>query len=212
MGDGGAGGDRTSDIAERMAQIVGSPPRVPPLGQEQLSDDQRELIGELRSSAGAEAEPGRHVPEFFLITVKHPALFRAQMEMGKTLFTGTIPSRERELAVLRVGWLCRAPYAWGEHVDIAKRYGVTPEEIERVVQGSSAPGWSEHDSAILRGVEELLADYALSDETWNVLAKSWSEQQLLEFPLLVAAYVGTAMQQNALRMRLAKDNPGLTHR
>jgi 4-carboxymuconolactone decarboxylase len=89
---------------------------------------------------------------------------------------------------------------------------VKPEEIDRVIQGSSATGWSDHDAAILRGVEELLSEYALSDETWGTLAANWSEQQLLEFPLLVGAYVGTAMQQNALRMRLAADNPGLVHR
>jgi alkylhydroperoxidase family enzyme len=192
-----------------MRQIVGDPPRIDPLQEEQLSEAQRELIAALRSSAGAPAEG---IPEYFLITVKHPALFRSQMEMAKALFTGTIPRRERELAVLRIGWLCRAPYEWGEHVDIAKRYGVTSEEIERVVQGSTAPGWSDHDAAVLRGVEELLSDYAVSDETWGMLAASWSEQQLLEFPLLVGAYVGTAMQQNALRMRLAPDNPGLSHR
>jgi hypothetical protein len=61
-------------------------------------------------------------------------------------------------------------------------------------------------------VEELLSGYALSDETWGVLAASWSEQQLLEFPLLAGAYVGTAMQQNALRIRLAPDDFGLSHR
>jgi 4-carboxymuconolactone decarboxylase len=201
--------DASTDVEARMAQIVGGPPRIGPLDREQLSEAQVELIGALRSSAGAAIGD---VPEYFLITVKHPALFRGQMEMAKVLFTGTIPARERELAVLRVGWLCQAPYEWGEHVDIAKRHGVTPDEVERVVQGSSAPGWGEHDAAILRGVEELLADYAISDETWHVLAQGWSEQQLLEFPMLVGAYVGTAMQQNALRMRLAGDNPGLSHR
>lgn len=199
----------TKNVEARMAQIVGKPPRVEPLDPSQLSDAQRELIGGLRASAGASVGA---VPEYFLVTVKHPALFASQMEMAKTLFTGTIPRRERELAVLRIGWLCQAPYEWGEHVDIAKRYGVKPEEIDRVIQGSSATGWSDHDAAILRGVEELLSEYALSDETWGTLAANWSEQQLLEFPLLVGAYVGTAMQQNALRMRLAADNPGLAHR
>ena len=40
----------------------------------------------------------------------------------------------------------------------------------------------------------------LSDETWDVLAESWGEQQLMEFPVLVGVYAATAMQQNSLRV------------
>ena len=84
--------------------------------------------------------------------------------------------------MLRCAWLCRAPFEWGEHVDIGKRYGLSAEEVERVTQGSSAPGWSEHDAAILRGVEELIGDQALSDATWETLAKSWNEAQMIRIP------------------------------
>ncbi|WP_336971675.1 carboxymuconolactone decarboxylase family protein [Sphingobium aromaticiconvertens] len=168
------------------------------------------MIESIRGSIGSGM--ASEIPEFFRTAVKHPALFRCQMEAGTLFFTGTIPPRQREMAVLRIAWLCRAPYEWGEHVDIAKRYGVSAEEIERVTQGSSAPGWSDQDVALLSAVEELLGDHAIADATWSVLSAIWSEEQLLEFPMLVGAYVTTALQQNTLRMRLAKDNPGLSHR
>lgn len=207
-------GDRPAnepfDIDARTAQVVGQGPRIQPLTREQLSEEQIAIISDLRASIGVGT--GDDIPEFFRIAVKHPALFRCQMQAGTMYFNGTISPRERELAILRIGWLCRAPYEWGEHVDIAKRYGVTSDEIERATQGSSAPAWSEHDAAILRGVEELLGDKAISDDTWNTLARTWTEQQLMEFPMLVGAYVSTAFQQNTLRMRLAPDNPGLSHR
>ncbi len=146
------------------------------------------------------------------LLVKHPDLFKVNMETGTVLFLGKISPRERELAVLRVGWLAGAPYEWGEHVRISKRYGVTDEEIERATIGSAAAGWSEHDRAIVRGAEELLWDFALSDATWETLARSWNEQQLIEFPAMVGAYVVTAFIQNSLRARLAPDNCGLTRR
>jgi hypothetical protein len=81
-----------------------------------------------------------------------------------------------------------------------------------VTQGSAAAGWSDHDAAILRGVEELLADQSISDATWAALAARWDEPQLIEFPMMVGQYVATALVQNALRVRLTKDNPGLTCR
>lgn len=205
-----AGPSEPFNVEARMAQVLGKPPRVGPLERKDLSDEQMVMIKRLRGSVSSRSYDD--VPEFFLVAVKHPALFRHQVEAGTLFFTGTISPRERELAVLRIGWLCGAPYEWGEHVDIAKRYDVTAEEIERVTTGSAAPGWSEHEAAILRGVEELLDDKMVSDRTWDTLARSWSEQQLMEFPMLVGAYVTTAFQQNTLRMRLGPDNPGLTHR
>jgi len=61
-------------------------------------------------------------------------------------------------------------------------------------------------------VEELIADQAMSDDTWDVLAKSWDEAQLIEYPMMVGQYVATAFLQNSLRIRLAPDNPGLSNR
>lgn len=200
------------DVEARMAQITGKPQRVDMLAFEDLSDQQLDMINRLRAGAGAGPATAANIPEFFLVAVKHPALFKHQVEGGTLFYNGTIPKRDRELAILRIAWLRGAPYEWGEHVDIAKRNGVSAEEIERATEGSAAPGWSEHDAAILRGVEELLGDTTISDATWDTLAKSWSEQQMMEFPMLVGAYLSTAFQQNALRLRLAPDNPGLSHR
>ena len=208
MADAGTNGPY--DIEQRTAQILGRPQRIEPIAVEQLTDEQLEMINRLRAGAGA--GPAAVMPEFFLVAVKHPRLFRCQLESGTLFFTGTISPRERELAILRIAWLCGAPYEWGQHVNIARRYAVTSEEIERARQGSAASGWSEHEAAIVRGVEELLDDKMISDATWNTLAKSWSEEQLMEFPMLVGAYVATAFQQNTFRLRLEPENPGLTHR
>jgi 4-carboxymuconolactone decarboxylase len=204
-------GQSDSDIDAREAEILGKPERIAPLAPEEFGEDARGLIVGVRESLGLSEHSV--VPAVFGIMLRHPGLFRCQMEFGVQLLgKGDLDARERELAILRVGWLCRAPYEWGQHVEVAKRYGVTAEEIERVTQGSSAPGWNEHDAAIVRGVEELLDRQTISDATWNVLARSWNERQLIEFPTLVGQYVATAYSQNALRIRLNEGNRGLRHR
>jgi 4-carboxymuconolactone decarboxylase len=203
-------GSISFDIESRQAHVVGSTPRILPLGHDEADDEAKEIVARLRASAGAARAD--KLPEYMRVVLKHPAIFRCHMEMGTAIFRGQIPPRERELAVLRVGWLCRAPYEWGEHVDIGKRCGLSAEEIERVTRGSSAAGWSKHERAILRGVEELLADHALSDATWETLANTWNEAQLIEYTVMVGQYVATAFVQNSLRICLAPDNPGLTHR
>ena len=200
-------GDR---IAARHAQVVGEAPRIAALEDSEMSGEARAIVDAVRASAGA--GPAAEVPDYMRTIAKHPGLFRSQMDTGKLFFNGLIPPRERELAVLRIGWLAGAPYEWGEHVKIAQRYGVTPEEVERAIAGSAAPGWNEHDAAILRGVEELIGDFAMSGEVWDILAKSWDEAQMLEFPAMVGQYVAIAFIQNSYRARLAPENAGLTLR
>lgn len=202
-------GNITFDITAREAHVVGDRPRIAAIPNSEIDAEAHALVTRVRAAAGA--GPAAEMPDYMRTVAKHPDIFRCQMEMGAVIFKGRIPPREREIAVLRCGWLCRAPYEWGEHVDIGKRYGLSDEEVARVQQGSSAPGWSEHDAAILRGVEELIGDHALSDETWGMLAKGWDEAQLIEFPMMVGQYVATAFVQNSLRIRLAPDNPGLSH-
>ena len=199
------------DVDAREAEILGKPQRIEPLKLEEFDEAATALVEEVRRSLGVEEM--EKIPSVFGVMLKHPGLFRCQMEIGVELLgRGAITPRERELAILRVGWLCGAPYEWGEHVEIAKRYGVSADEIERVTEGSSAAGWNEHDRAIVKAVEELLGEQLISDQTWDVLARSWTERQLIELPVLVGQYFMIALQQNAIRVRLSTENKGLRQR
>jgi len=203
-------GSISFDIAARERHVVGDGPRIVPRPNAEIDQAAFDLVNQVRAGAGA--GPTTDMPEYMRIMIKHRALFEPNMVMGDTLYNGTLPARERELAILRCGLLCRAPFEWGEHVRIGQRVGLTPEEVNRVLEGSSAPGWNELDRAVLRGTEELIADHALSDETWTVFAKYWDEQQLIEFPFMVGQYVAIAYVQNTLRVPLADYNPGLSSR
>lgn len=195
------------DVAARMAEVVGEAPRIEPLGPEAMDPDAAEMVRRIRASAGA-ADVDQ-LPEFMRTMIRHPALFRCNMEMGNTLYNGRLPVRERELAILRVAWLMGAPFEWGQHVIIARRVGLTADEIERARQGAAAGGWSEQEEAILSAVEQLIDRAAISDATWETLAKSWDEQQLIEFLMMVGHYVSTAFVQNALKVRLEGAEAGL---
>ena len=193
-----------------MAEVVGDAPRIEPLGPEEMDEDSRELVRAIRASAGA--ADVNQLPEFMRTMIKHPALFKLQMEMGNLLYNGKIPQRERELAILRNAWICRAPFEWGQHVIIARRIGISAEEIERAQVGSSVGGWSRHEWAVIKAVEELHGNTAISQETWDVLAETWDEAQLIEFCQMIGQYVATAFVQNSIRARLEDGNAGLALR
>src|SRR5260370_1004582 len=123
-------------------------PRIPPLPQEQWSGEIKELM------AGLERE-GR-IFNIFATLARHPALLRRWLVFGNhVLAKSTLPPRERELAILRMGWLCRAEYEWGHHVAMGKDAGITADEIRRVATGANAPGWSPFEAALLRAVHEI---------------------------------------------------------
>jgi 4-carboxymuconolactone decarboxylase len=120
-----------------------------------------------------------------------------------------LPVRDRKLAILRTGWLCQAPYEFGEHVKLSKRLGITSDEVERIIIGSAAEGWNTHERAILRAVEELHDSAMVSDETWRELTSVFDERQMIELLVLIGQFTATAYFQNSLRLRLQNGNEGL---
>jgi 4-carboxymuconolactone decarboxylase len=198
--------------AARDAHVQGQPRRVGPLPEEAWTPEMQVINTDMKTAAGI--PQNGYMPEFFAIMLRHPKLFRAHSDLAMVLMgTPTLPVRDRELAVLRIAWLSQAPYEWNAHVDMAKRMtNLTAEEIERTILGSTAPGWSAHDAAILRAVEEMISDAMITDETWATLIKSWNEPQLLEFPILVGQYLGVAFLQNSIRARLMPGHVGLSAR
>lgn len=200
------------DIAAREQTILGRPPRIAPLSEDEIPARVREHMNQLRASLGVEPLEGP-LPELTATMLKAPALMDAHMALANCLFQGALSARDRELVILRTGWLCKAPFEWGEHVIVGKRLAhFTEDEILAIQQGSSAPGWSEQERAVLQAVEELISDAMITDETWAVLAAAHTEPQLLELPLLVGQYQGVAYLQNALRIRLMEGNEGLRAR
>jgi len=206
---------RQSDIEEREEEILGHPPRVLPLESPDVIAAALENTGRLRQAAsGSSATPStREVPELVLTLLRHPDLYQRITDLAVQLLgRGVLSPRDRELAVLRVGWLCQAPYEWGEHVRLAKQAGVTSEEIERVTQGASAPGWTDHEAALLRAVEELHDNAMMSDATWRALSGNLDDRQLIELPVLIGQFTLVAYLQNTLRLRLGQGNIGLKAR
>ncbi|MEJ2410871.1 MAG: hypothetical protein P8Y58_06990 [Novosphingobium sp.] len=89
------------------------------------------------------------------------------------------------------------------HSALAIRSGPdsTPGKIERVIEGSSAPGWSEHEAALLRAVEDMIADQCIADAARDILAKTYDEKQMLELPMRAGSCLMTAIQQNSRKIQ-----------
>jgi len=170
-------------------------PRLEPLAEEKWDDETREMLERLKVD-------GR-VFNIFRTLAAHPKLLRKWLVFGNHILNkSTLPPRERELLILRVGWLCRAEYEWGQHVVIGKRAGLSDDEIERVKEGPDAPGWSEVDATLLRAVDELRAQAFISDGVWGALAATYDTRQLLDLIFTVGQYNLVSMALNTLGVRM----------
>lgn len=138
---------------------------------------------------------------------RHPAAFAAFLPWGGHVLGpgNTLDPRERELLILRVGWLCRAGYEWSRHVPLGRRAGLGDAEIEGIKVGANAPIWGPADAALIRAADALVTDHFVPDATWSALAARLSERQLMDVVFTVGQYVMVSMFLNSAGVQLDPD-------
>jgi 4-carboxymuconolactone decarboxylase len=172
-------------------------PRIKPLPPEDWDDETRELMG--RMLDGPNGQP----LNIFATFANHPKLLKRWLVFGAhVLSKSELPERDRELLILRTGWRCQSRYEWGQHVAIGRRVGLSPDEVQRVVEGPDAAGWDPFDATLLRAADELHDAATISDATWAALAERYDTHQLLEVPFTVGQYHLVAFALNSCGVEL----------
>ena len=188
-----------------------TPPRIPALPPGEWPEAMGAALAALRPENPRHPFPSRDADRPKGLNVlgtlaQHPDLARAfHTLVGHVLFATTITSRQRELVVLRVAALRSCGYEWAQHAVIAGDEGITPDELDRVVVGSHAPGWAPGDQALLRATEELVRDAQLTDDTWAALTDHLDHQQVMDVVFTVGTYDVLAMAMNAFGVELDAD-------
>jgi alkylhydroperoxidase family enzyme len=177
-------------------------PRIGPARTRELRPLAR-IVAEL---AGRVSDNGP--PNIFTTLGQHPRLFRAWLRYSAHLMPfGQLPRRDTELVILRVAWQCRSPYEWQQHVPIALRVGLTPDEVAGVADRSPAGAFTERQRALLAASDELLARRALSDATWSAVQARLRDREAIELCMLIGHYQGLASTIGALGIQL-EQGPG----
>ncbi|PCJ47409.1 MAG: carboxymuconolactone decarboxylase [Moraxellaceae bacterium] len=119
------------------------------------------------------------------------------------LAKNTLIPRDREILILRVGWLCKAEYEWAHHTKIAMHEGLlTSDEIEHIKVGAEAPGWSDYEANLLRAVDQLLQDSMIGDSTWEALSNKLNTKQMMDLVFTVGQYNMVSMALNSFGVQL----------
>ena len=169
-------------------------PRIQPLRDDQLSSDQEEALKDFR--------PGPVLNIFRTLANAPKALTRFNAWGGYVLSRrNDLPAREREIVILRIGYLCKSGYEWTQHHRIGLREGLSADEIARIKQGADA-GWSPADAALIRASDELHADQFITDATWAALREHLSEKQCMDVVFTAGQYTQVSMMLNTFGVQL----------
>lgn len=177
-------------------------PRLAPLMEAQWNEEQTKLLAPYKNEDG-------NILNVITTLARHPKLLERFMTFALYILQEqTLPDRDREILILRIGWLCQAKYEFGQHTLMGKRAGLTDEEILRITKGPDDPGWNVFDAALVRAVDELYYDAIISDATWKVLSERYNEKQIMDVIFTVGDYNLVSWALNSLGVQLEKGVPG----
>ena len=165
-------------------------PRIQALPPEDWSEEARDIMQPF-------VDTGRDY-NVFRTLMNHPGLAKRWLVFANHVLTkSSLPERERELVILRIGHLCQAGYECKKHADIGRYLGMTEQEIESSRTGPSTEGLSELDALLLQATDELHADAFINDATWAGLADHLSTEQLIDLVFTVGQYNLVSMALNS---------------
>jgi 4-carboxymuconolactone decarboxylase len=175
--------------------------RVPFRDFSTLSVEDREL--------GERAQVNGKVVNIFRVLMQHPKLTRAWAKFANYILSDqqTLAPREREILILRIGWLNQAPYEFEQHVRIGKAAGLTDDEIDRIGKGPKA-GWNKHEAALIQAADDLFENSVVSDVTWKTLSELYSTEQMMDAVFTVGQYNLVSWALNSLGVPLDDYLPG----
>jgi len=157
--------------------------RVPYLNREDLAEADRVIFDNLA------AERGGTVGNILRALAHTPNLLRRFLGLGGELRNATaLDPKLRELAIVTVGRLTDAQYEFVHHWNLARRVGVTREQLDSLADFDKSQHFTDQERAVIRYAVEATNDVRVSDATWYGLTSFLDTRRIMELVQNVAFY------------------------
>jgi AhpD family alkylhydroperoxidase len=101
----------------------------------------------------------------------------------------TLPGALREMIIVRIAHLNGAGYEAEQHVPIARREGVTPEQLAALADGEPAADlFSAEQRAALALTDAMTGRIRVEGDVWQAVRAIWSEREIVELVATIASY------------------------
>ena len=169
--------------------------RLPYLDEDDLPEEERDLLS-------------RPI-NLFRQLVHSPGAARAMHTMGHWIrYDSRLDPRLREIAILTVGYLARAPYEYSHHAKIGQDFGVSKQDIRcvaRYLEGEAASELSDVDRLVIDCARQLTEGHAVEDETYHQLEEVHSPEELVDLVTTIAFYNGVVRVLGAFQIDVEPD-------
>lgn len=165
--------------------------RVPYLEEQDLSAENRDLLSRKLN--------------LYRALANSPDTARSFMGLGMHVrFHMKLDPRLRELAILQVGYVARAPYEYAHHIELGRQFGVTDADLAALAMETrgETSALAPLDRAVLRAARELASGTEVSDATFATLSAGLDHERVVDLIVAIGLYCGVVRVLGALKIDL----------
>lgn len=147
-----------------------------------------------------------NVPYFFRTVAHRPEIFKTMIaHMEAVLSTGTLPTKLKELVVVRTSQINCTAYCLASHTAISLRLGWTPEHLEALKNWRDSSLFSDAEKEAIKLAESMTSDsHNYSEQDMAALRRFYSEGEVVELMAAIGLFNYFNRFNNLLQMEPTK--------
>ena len=179
-------------------------PRLSRLSRNQVPDSTGEIYDRYVRQRG-------NVPNMFRTVAHRPEIFETMIaHFEAILTTGTLPTKLKELVIVRTSQLNACDYCLASHTAIGLKLGWSKEQLDNLAQFESREDFTAAEKAALRLAEKMTLDANhFSDAEFSHLRSFYSEGEVVELMAAIGLFNYFNRFNNLLQMEPTKPNEGV---
>ena len=144
-------------------------------------------------------------PNLYKALANHPALVAAWTEFSKMLRYDTrTPRALRELVILRGGQLMRSEYEWAQHLAMARKAGVTEQQINELANWKNSKAFDAKEKAAI-ALSEDVTNGRVTEAVYQEARRHFDEHDYVELAAVAAFYAMVGRMLDAMGVQLEDD-------
>jgi uncharacterized peroxidase-related enzyme len=170
-------------------------PRISRLNRSEVSPELRVIYDRFLHDRG-------NVPYFFRTVAHRPEIMQTMAAyMNAVLTTGTLPTKLKELVVVRTSQLNCTAYCLASHTAISLKLGWTPEHLEALKDWRTSSLFSDAEKEAIHLAEVMtLNSLEYTDEEMASLRRFYSEGEVVELLAAIGLFNDFNRFNNMLKM------------